>query len=93
MAVPLYYAGDLFGCRPEIVDNVVRRTLAGLFGLQPVARAHEEGDRSHGQACLDIGAFIPDKEPAAKTAGATEYALGIFEKSGLRFAAGAGIPG
>ena len=85
----MYYAGDLFGCRTEIVDNVVRRTLAGLLGLQPVARAHEEGDCSHGQACLDIGAFISyEKRPGKASA---QFPRSVFEKSGLRFAAGAGI--
>jgi hypothetical protein len=91
MAVPLYYAADLFGRRPEIVDNVVRLTIAGLLGIQPVARAHKKGDRSHGPACLNIGAFISDEKPAAKTAGVTEYPLGFLDESGLRFAAGAGI--
>src|ERR1700678_3769425 len=85
----LYYAGDSDGSSAEIVYNVVRRTVAGALGIEPVARSDEECRRSRGQACLNIGAFVSHEERVGQVG--PQRPRGSFEKPDLRFAAGTGV--
>ena len=82
----MYYAANPFGGGFEIVNDVVRRTIAAAFRFEAIAGADQEGDRAGTPASQNVGAFISNQKRARGTG--RQCPRGIFDQAGFRLATG-----
>lgn len=85
----MYYAANSLGGGFEVVNDVVRRTLAGAFCFDSMTSADQERDGADTQASLNIGAFVSHQKRASRIG--RQRPRGILDKAGLRLTAGAVI--